>query len=464
MNALASSTSSIAIDLSTGPALSAVIIPFRKAESRAEPEPVIEAIEPEIEPAIETVEILASNDNSQDSEAEPDSIAPPAYVAFVPHNALIERAPLGRAFEIVSEAINGRECIPILANARMTADGDSIAITTTDLDLEIIAAIPAAVDQGFDITLPAKKMKELLKGAPKADYVAFEDRDGVVSTDFEKVRYDLQSISVVDFPELKAPKDAATFRLPGLDFVRALEAVAGAISTEETRYYLNGIYFHVYDNGTSQELRMVATDGHRLYMQKLAMPAIEGGELNGVLLPCKAVATLIKLMKGKKCPEHVDIEIATATSRYVFKFEHGTITVTTKHIDGTFPDYSRVMPSYSNYPAATFDVATMAEAIKACSLISSERGRAFKLSVSTDGAALDVRNPDQGSAHANVDCEWLSDAVEIGFNAVYMLEALKIAGDGNDGKASIHISDSGSPVTVIGEREGWCAVLMPMRV
>jgi len=457
MNAFASSTSSIAIDLSTGPALSAVIIPFRKAESRAEPEPVIEAAEPEIE----AVEIVAGNDNSQDSEDEPESIAAPIQVAFVPHNALIERAPLARAFEIVHEAVETRNHIPILGNARMVADGNNINIIGTDLDIEIVASIPAAIDQGFDVTLPAKRMKDLLKGAPKADYVSFEDRDGFVRTDFEKIHYDLHSLPASDFPTLAAPADAATFRLPGLDLLLALEAVAGAISTEETRYYLNGIFIHVYDTGDRQELRLAATDGHRLYLQKLAMPAIDGGFAHGVILPRNAVATLMKLMKGKKCPEHVEIELAETKSRYVFEFEFGTITVTTKHIDGTFPDYARVMPSYANYPAARFDVDVMSEAIKACSLISSERGRAFKLSVSTEGAALDVRNPDSGSAHADVACEWLSDAVAIGFNAGYMLDALKVAGDG---KASIHICDSGSPVTVIGAREGWLAVLMPMRV
>lgn len=426
-------TSAIAIERSTSQKVSAVVIPF--------PVPMPEAIE-------------ADNDNIEPVEELPN------------RNALIERQHLASAFEIVTTVIESRNHIPVLDNARVTARGNLATITATDLDVEIAVTVPAAIDAGFDVTIPAKKMKELLKGAPKADYVAFENADDIVAADFEKVRYRLHAIAATDFPTLKGPENGAYFMMRGADIANGLDAVSGAISTEETRYYLNGIFFERHDTGDGHELRMVATDGHRLYMQKLELPGVIGqwpsmGYQQGVIIPRKVVALLSKLMRGKKCPDFINITVASEVSRFVFSYEFGEVTITAKNIDGTFPDYQRVIPSWSNFPAARFDSEGLAEGIKAVSLISSEKGRAFKLSVDGNGAQLVVNNPDMGSAVANVPCQWESEPTEIGFNARYMLDALDVAGDGD---VSIYLQDPGAPGVVIGKREGWLAVVMPMRV
>jgi DNA polymerase-3 subunit beta len=459
-NAIASSTSALAIAQSTQPVTTGVVIPFRKPEAL----PVTDDIQPATEPVAvgEVIAFTADNDNDPEGDCGID-----AHDEGLPRGALIERSHLARAVEIVREAVEGQSPIPILSHIRIQAVRKSIEVTGTDLDIEIVATLPAAVDRGFDTTLNARKLKELLKGAPKGDYVSLEIGDDAVSADFEKVRYRLQALDADNFPTRNVVSDGAAFRLPGNDFVGALESVAGAMSTDERRYYLNGVFMHVYDYGDRQEFRFATTDGHRLYRQTLDMPdmsrpiPVTNGHTPGVLIPRKTVAILTKLMRGKKCPEHVDIEVGAAKSRYVFAYEFGTVSVTTKHIDGTFPDYQRVVPSYSNYPAARFQPAALAETIKACALISSERGHAFKLSVSETGASIDVNNPAEGSAHASVACDWLSEPVEIGFNASYMLEAIDVAGTGMVG---IHISDSSSPVAVVGDRKGWLGVLMPMRV
>jgi DNA polymerase-3 subunit beta len=211
---------------------------------------------------------------------------------------------------------------------------------------------------------------------------------------------------------------------------------------------------------------MVATDGHRLYLQKLELPGAIGSwpamsYMQGVIVPSKTVAMLSKLMRGKKCPDFIAMTIASNACRFVFSTEFGEVTVLSKNIDGTFPDYRRVVPAHSNFPAARFDRCGLAEGIKAASLISSEKSRAFKLSVSGNGASVTVNSPENGSAHADMPCKWESDETEIGFNAGYMLDALDIAGSG---ETAIYIQDSSSPAVVTGAREGWLAVIMPMRV
>lgn len=426
-------TSAIAIERSTSQEVSAVVIPS--------PSPAPEPIE-------------ADNNNVE-------------AVEELPHrNAVIERQHLAAAFEIVSTVIESRNHIPVLDNARVTASGNLATITATDLDIEIAVTLPAAIDAGFDVTIPAKKMKELLKGAPKADYVAFENDGDVVAADFKKVRYRLKAISASDFPTLRGPADGAYFIMRGADIVNGIDAVAGAISTEETRYYLNGIFFERHDGHDGQELRMVATDGHRLYMQKLELPGVIGkwpsmGYQQGVIIPRKVVGLLSKLMRGKNRPDCIAITVADNASRFVFSYEFGEVTITAKNIDGTFPDYQRVIPRWSNFPAARFDSEGLAEGIKAVSLISSEKVRAFKLSVDGNGAQLVVNNPDTGSAVANTPCQWESEPTEIGFNARYILDALDVAGNGD---VSIYLQDPGAPGVVIGKREGWLAVVMPMRV
>lgn len=444
-------TSAIAIERSTSQKASAVVIPFPAPESREEVTANSIAVGEAMAGAMrETVE--AGNDNSQPVEELPD------------RNALIERQHLASAFEIVSTVIQNRNTLPVLDNSRVTASGNLATITATDLDIEISVTVPAAIDGGFDVTIPAKKMKELLKGAPKADYVAFENAGESVAADFEKVRYRLNAIPAADFPVLAGPKDGACFMMRGADFADGLDAVAGAISTEEARYYLNGIFLESCEDG--RELRMVATDGHRLYMQKLELPSVIGnwpvmGYQRGVIIPQKTVVLLSRITRGKKCPDFIGITVAESACRFVFSYEFGEVTITSKNIDGTFPDYRRVIPNHSNFPAARFDSAGLAEGIKAVSLISTEKGRAFKLSVNSDGAQLVVNNPDMGSAVSNVPCQWGSEPTEIGFNARYILDALDVAGDG---EVSIYVQDASSPGVVIGKREGWLAVVMPMRV
>ncbi|TJW14411.1 MAG: DNA polymerase III subunit beta [Mesorhizobium sp.] len=388
-------------------------------------------------------------------ETQAEAVEPAPVELKSPANALADRAALTRAFDIVANVIERRNTIPILSNASLIGDGANLIVTGTDLDIEISVKIPAAADAKFAVTLPAHTMKDLLKKATASEFVGFTEAQGdsyAVTVDFEKVNYRLQDLPIADYPILDANTPSHSFTVPGVDLVDSFGAVAMAISTEETRYYLNGVFMHAADGA----LRMVATDGHRLCRQDMAAP--EGCDgMPGVIIPRKTVTLLQKLLKGKACPVAVRFELSDTKLRLMFD----DVTITTKLIDGTFPDYQRVIPTQNDKPA-TFKAADLAEGVRAVELISSERGRAVKLTFTTGNCQLAVNNPDQGSARADIVTDYASDGLEIGFNAKYMQDFIATAGGE---EITLMLADAGTPtlITTTG-RKGWLGVLMPMRI
>ncbi len=430
------SASAIAIDTATSQ--TAQIIPFRQKESQVETAPA------EIVPAV-----AADNDNSADA-------LPPVEPEFGA-TAIIERAPLTRAVEIITSVIERRNRIPILSNVALRGFGDQITVTGTDLDIEIAVSIPAAADRQFGTTLTAHLLKDLLKKAGKSDFVSIttgEDRDAL---DFERSTFNLQPLSIRDYPELAFDPATKFFTMRGVDFWTMIDGTIDAVSTEETRYYLNGIYFHVLGHGNRRNIVTVATDGHRLYRQEFEMP-FDSDEMPSVIIPNKTAGILHKLMKGKTCPETVTIAVTESKLRISFD----DVVITSKTVDGTFPDYHRVIPA-NNSRKATINAKALIEGVETVSLISSERGKAVKFEMSADKCRLIVNNPEAGSATMDVDCSYDSDPMEVGFNAKYLISAIKDASLSCD-MVDIHLEDAGSPMLMTSNREGWSAVVMPMRV
>lgn len=377
-------------------------------------------------------------------------------------SVLVERAAMTRAVEIAANVTEKRNSYPILANVLLRGDGQTLFITSTDLDIELTAAVAAAADYSFATTVPAHLLKDLLKGAPKADYVSITTPDAEsVSLDFEKANYTVSALPVDNFPDLLAGTMSHRFTLAGADLVAALSSVEAGISKEETRYYLNGIYVHsVAPHGRNHpELRFVATDGHRMLRQDLTSP--DGAiDMPGVIIPTKTVKLLLKLMKGKACPESVEIEVSETKIRVMFD----NVTILSKIVEGTFPDYERVTPKY-NDKLATFSAKTLLEGIKAVSVIASDRGgKAVKLVMADGTCTLSVLNPDNGTATTAFAIDQASDfGLEIGFNAAYLTDLVKDASADGDA-ITFAFNDAGAPTLITGAREGWLSVLMPMRV
>jgi DNA polymerase III subunit beta len=267
-------------------------------------------------------------------------------------------------------------------------------------------------------------------------------------------RFTLQTLPESDFPDLAAGEMTHSFTLTAADVKRLIDRTQFAISTEETRYYLNGIYLHSAGSAKAASLRAVATDGHRLAQVDLALPKGAAG-MPGVIVPRKTVGEVQRLIEDNEA------EVAVELSAGKIRFTIGNVVLTSKLIDGTFPDYGRVIPQ-NNDKELVVDKNDFSAAVDRVSTISSERGRAVKLALTPGKLVLSVTNPDSGSATEEIEAEYAADPLDIGFNSRYLLDiAAQIEGEA----AVLKLADPGSP-TLIQDRDNKTAlyVLMPMRV
>ena len=368
----------------------------------------------------------------------------------------VERAALLRSLGHVHRVVERRTTIPILSNVLLRGDGEGLRLKATDLDIEVTETIPADAAQGGATTVPAHVIYDIVRKLPEGAQVSLETAgdSGQMQIRSGRSRFMLQSLPESDFPDLAAGEMPFKFSLPPADLRRLIDKTQFAISTEETRYYLNGIYLHTLDAGGQTVLRAVATDGHRL--ARVEIPAPKGSEgMPGVIIPRKAVAEIQKLVENGE--DNVLLELSSAKVRLTF----GGVVLTSKLIDGTFPDYQRVIPA-GNDKLLTVERDDFAKAVDRVSTISSERGRAVKLALAEGRLTLSVNNPDSGSATEEIEVDYDATPIDIGFNARYLLD---ITGQLDGDTALFKLADPGSP-TLIQDREGAAAlyVLMPMRV
>jgi DNA polymerase-3 subunit beta len=368
----------------------------------------------------------------------------------------IERSALLKSLGHVHRVVERRTTIPILTNILLRATETGLRLQATDLDLEVVESAPASVAEPGATTVPAHTLYDIVRKLPDGGEVALEeaaDRATLVIRS-GRSRFTLQTLPESDFPDLAAGELPVRFELPAAELKRLIDKAQFAISTEETRYYLNGIYLHTIEVDGQSMLRAVATDGHRL--ARIELPAPAGAErMPGVIVPRKTVAEVQRLIED---PEgSVTIELSSAKIRFTI----GGVQLTSKLIDGTFPDYARVIP-LGNDKRLTLDKGEFLNAVDRVSTISSERGRAVKLSLQQGRLVLTVTNPDAGSATEEMEVEYAADPIDIGFNSRYLLD---IAQQLDSEAAVLKLADPGSP-TVIEERDGSSAlyVLMPMRV
>ncbi len=368
----------------------------------------------------------------------------------------IERADLLRSLTHVQSVVERRNTIPILSNLLIKADGDGVQLSATDLDIEVVETSSAEVAQAGATTAPAHMMYDIVRKLPDGAQLEItqgpdENRLAIFAG---RSRFSLAALPSEDFPDLAAGDMTHAFQLAAADLKGLIEKTRFAISTEETRYYLNGIYLHGVDTDHGPMLRAVATDGHRLAQVQVALP--DGAkDMPGIIVPRKTVQELAKLI------EDSDAEIDISLSASKIKFSIGNVVLTSKLIDGTFPDYERVIPK-DNDKALEVDTKLFSQAVDRVSTISAEKGRAIKLNLEADKIVLTVNNPDSGSAEEEVAAGYSSDPIEIGFNSRYLLDiASQFGGD----TATFMLSDAGSPTVVQdGSDDTALYVLMPMRV
>jgi DNA polymerase-3 subunit beta len=369
---------------------------------------------------------------------------------------VLERSNLLKSLGHVHRVVERRNTIPILSNVLLSADGSSLELKATDLDLEVTEAAQATVEQKGATTVPAYLLYDIVRKLPDgAEVMLKTDEDGnAMSVISGRSSFRLQCLPQSDFPELSAGSFPHTFRLDSKALKGLIEKTQFAISTEETRYYLNGIYLHAIETGGKLKLRAVATDGHRLARAEIEAPAGSEG-MPGIIVPRKTVSELQKLV------DEPDVAVTVELSDTKIRFTIGSVVLTSKLIDGTFPDYQRVIPT-GNDKKLVIDRQSFAAAVDRVSTISSERGRAVKLSITDGQLTLTVNNPDSGSATEELPADYGSDPIDIGFNARYLLD---IAGQLSGDAAEFMLADAGSPTLIHDSADEHALyVLMPMRV
>jgi DNA polymerase-3 subunit beta len=368
----------------------------------------------------------------------------------------IERAALLKSLNHVQSVVERRNTIPILSNVLIEARERELKLTATDLDMEIIESLPADVIATGGTTAPAHMLYEIVRKLPDGAQVQLDggDSDGRLTLRAGRSRFALGCLPREDFPALAAGDMPHRFALPPADLIRLIDRTRFAISTEETRYYLNGIYLHASEQGGKPVLRAVSTDGHRLARVELALPDGAAG-IPGVIIPRKAVVELRKLLEDASEP----VEIALSENKIRFAFD--SVVLTSKLIDGTFPDYGRVIPA-GNDRVLRVDAKRFQESVDRVSTVATEKSRAVKLALSEGRVTLTVVNPESGTAVEELDAEFSSQALEIGFNARYLLE---ITAQIESAEVEFVFADSGSPTLVRDPSDTRALyVLMPMRV
>jgi DNA polymerase III subunit beta len=370
--------------------------------------------------------------------------------------ATIRNSDLLAGLKRVIATVERRNTIPILSNVLLVASADVLRIKATDLDVAIETSVPAEVESEGAITVSAALLKNISDKIKKDADVKIElNAKDVLLVSAGRSRFQLQTLPASDFPTPETPDSVNQFDLTAGEIAEMFGRSKFAISTEATRYYLNGVYLH----GIKDLLIATATDGHRLAKIEMAMPdggagiADSGGQA-GVIVPQKTVDSIIEMAKG------VD-KLAIGLSPTRMTVASAVTTLTSKLIDGTFPDYARVIPA-GNDKVMKGDCAELMAAVDRVTAVSSEKGRAVKLSLVHGTLTLSVSNPDAGTAQEEMEVEWPHELLEIGCNSAYLGEILANA---KSDSIEISLSDSASPMLIRGAGQSDALfICMPMRV
>jgi len=368
----------------------------------------------------------------------------------------IDRSALIKTLGHVQNVVERRNTIPILGNVLISAEDGAVKFAATDLDLEITESVSADIGSGGSATAPAHTLYEIVRKLPDGAEVelALESGDPRVQLKAGRSQFSLPSLSPSDFPVLSAEGLTHSFQIEAKDLARLIDKTRFAISTEETRYYLNGIHLHAQTAEGAALLRAVATDGHRLALAEMALP--EGAaDMPAVIVPRKTVAEIRRLVDDADEP----VEVSVSEAKIQFKI--GQAVLTSKLIDGSFPDYERVIPR-DNDKTLSLENKVFADAVDRVATISVEKSRSIKLTTADDLLTLAVNNPESGAATEELMVTYGHEELTIGFNARYLLDVTsQIEGDTID----LILQDSASPALVKDSADAHALyVLMPLRV
>ncbi len=367
----------------------------------------------------------------------------------------LERSVLLKSLGRIHRVVERRNTIPILSNVLLNAQAGRLTLKATDLDLEIVDNIAADIEKDGGTTVPAHVFHDIVRKLPEGAELSLtlSDDGSVVHLVSGRSQFSLAALPMTDFPDLAASDYTHSFALNRDGIQHLIEKTRFAISSEETRYYLNGIYLHVLSEDETM-LRAVATDGHRLALSRSTMP--QGAEgMPGIIIPGKTVNEILRLI------DEDDVSVNIDVCETKLRITYGEVILVSKLIDGSFPDYERVIPRGNDRKmVVTRD--DFAAGVDRVSTVLSERNRAVKLSIEDGRMVLTVNSPDAGSAEEEIPVTYEAEGLEIGFNGKYLTD---IAGQITSDEMVFMLSGPGSPALISSQGDTLSLyVLMPMRV
>lgn len=360
------------------------------------------------------------------------------------------RESLLRPIQMATGVVERRQTLPVLSNLLFVADSNGLRITGTDLEVELsVAVADVSVEQEGEATLPARKLADIWRNLPDESQitVAVEGDRAVVRSG--RSRFTLATLPAADFPSLDGDTPDVALDLSAVDLHKMIDRVSFSMAQQDVRFFLNGMLL---ESGP-EHTRVVATDGHRLAICTLPIPAGEG-ECHAII-PRKAVTEL-----GRLCSDS-DGAVSLQLSKKHMTSTVGEYSLTSRLLDGKFPEYERVVPKNTT-AVVEADRATLRQAFQRASILSNEKYRGVRLLLNGDNLTIQANNPEQEEAEESIPVGYSGSDLEIGFNVSYLQDVLNaLPSDG----VRINLSDAASSALIEGsEDDGAIYVVMPMRL
>ena len=362
----------------------------------------------------------------------------------------LERETLLRPLQAVIGVVERRHALPILGNLLIEAGEDGLTVTATDMEVELVASIETAVEEAGRVTVPARKLVDIVRNLPEGAMVTLRHGENGVAVTAERSRFTLATLPATEFPNVEGVGETRPVVLPQRELRGLIAGTQFCMAVQDVRYYLNGLLLEL-ESGT---VRAVATDGHRL-----AVGTLEGDvqldEPRQVIVPRKGVQELLRLL------DEVDDPVRVELGGNHIRVSVGALRFTSKLVDGRFPDYRRVIPEIGEC-VLEMDRETARQALTRAAILSNEKYRGVRLSVGPGELRIQSNNPEQEHAEEELAVEYQADAMEVGFNASYLLDAL---GALSGQTVRMGLVDANSSAILSDPADGrFRYVVMPMRL
>ena len=362
----------------------------------------------------------------------------------------ITRESLLKPLQVVSGVVEKRQTLPILSNVLVTTDAGKLTLVGTDLEVELLATTSVSDADNGEITLPARKFMDICKALPEEAMVEIKIDGERATVRSGRSRFTLATLPATEFPATESVAGTFEFQVPQRDLKRLIDQTQFSMANQDVRYYLNGLLLEVNSNG----LRAVATDGHRLAVCDAALD-IDNGEERQVIIPRKGVSELVRLL------DDVDESCTIQLNNNFIKIVVGDVTMTSKLIDGRFPDYDRVLPKGANRKVIAERTA-LRQTLLRTSILSNEKYRGVRLSFEPGRLCATVNNPEQEEAEEDIEIQYNGESFEIGFNVSYLLDALNAV---KQDQVQLSMTDANSSCLIHGlDDDSSRYVVMPMRL